>query len=167
MPTNLYGINDNFHPENLHVIPALLRRFHEAKESNTPTVTVWGSGLPKREFLYVDDMASASIYVMNLDHEVYAKNTQPLLSYINVGSGVDCTIRGLAETMASVVGYRGEIVFDISKPDGTPRKLMSVDRLNSLGWTYKHDLFTGLAHTYAWFIKILIHLNADDVPTIR
>lgn len=153
MPTNLYGVNDNFHPDNSHVIPALLRRFHEAKESNNPTVTVWGSGLPMREFLYVDDMVSASIYVMNLDHEVYAKNTQPMLSHINVGTGVDCTIRQLVETMAKVVGYHGEIIFDASKPDGTPRKLMSVDRLSCLEWTYKHDLFTGLKLTYAWFTK--------------
>ncbi|TNR94820.1 GDP-L-fucose synthase, partial [Escherichia coli] len=124
MPTNLYGINDNFHHENSHVIPALMRRFHEAKESGAPEVIVWGTGTPMREFLYVDDMAAASVHVMELDEEIYQKNTQPMLSHINVGTGVDCSIREMAETMASVVGYQGKIVFDATKPDGTPRKLM-------------------------------------------
>ncbi|HEI2814430.1 TPA: GDP-L-fucose synthase, partial [Escherichia coli] len=133
MPTNLYGINDNFHPENSHVIPALMRRFHEAKESGAPEVIVWGTGTPMREFLYVDDMAAASVHVMELDEAIYQQNTQPMLSHINVGTGVDCSIREMAETMASVVGYQGKIVFDVTKPDGTPRKLMDVTRLKNLG----------------------------------
>ncbi|EKI2970787.1 GDP-L-fucose synthase, partial [Escherichia coli] len=133
MPTNLYGINDNFHPENSHVIPALMRRFHEAKESGAPEVIVWGTGTPMREFLYVDDMAAASVHVMELDEAIYQQNSQPMLSHINVGTGVDCSIREMAETMASVVGYQGKIVFDVTKPDGTPRKLMDVTRLKNLG----------------------------------
>ncbi|HGU0859323.1 TPA: GDP-L-fucose synthase family protein, partial [Escherichia coli] len=137
MPTNLYGINDNFHPENSHVIPALMRRFHEAKESGAPEVVVWGTGTPMREFLYVDDMAAASVHVMELDEAIYQQNTQPMLSHINVGTGVDCSIREMAETMASVVGYQGKIVFDATKPDGTPRKLMDVTRLKNLGWQYR------------------------------
>ncbi|HGY7136764.1 TPA: GDP-L-fucose synthase family protein, partial [Escherichia coli] len=137
MPTNLYGINDNFHPENSHVIPALMRRFHEAKESGAPEVIVWGTGTPMREFLYVDDMAAASVHVMELDEAIYQQNTQPMLSHINVGTGVDCSIREMAETMASVVGYQGKIVFDVTKPDGTPRKLMDVTRLKNLGWQYR------------------------------
>ncbi|HFS2061107.1 TPA: GDP-L-fucose synthase family protein, partial [Escherichia coli] len=139
MPTNLYGINDNFHPENSHVIPALMRRFHEAKESGAPEVIVWGTGTPMREFLYVDDMAAASVHVMELDEAIYQQNTQPMLSHINVGTGVDCSIREMAETMASVVGYQGKIVFDVTKPDGTPRKLMDVTRLKNLGWQYQYN----------------------------
>ena len=123
MPTNLYGMNDNFHPQNSHVIPALMRRFHEAKEQNASEVVVWGTGTPMREFLYVDDMAAASIHVMELDQSVYQEHTDPMLSHINVGTGVDCTIREMAQTIATVVGYKGNIVFDASKPDGTPRKL--------------------------------------------
>ncbi|EET2797946.1 GDP-L-fucose synthase, partial [Escherichia coli] len=140
MPTNLYGINDNFHPENSHVIPALMRRFHEAKESGAPEVIVWGTGTPMREFLYVDDMAAASVHVMELDEAIYQQNSQPMLSHINVGTGVDCSIREMAETMASVVGYQGKIVFDVTKPDGTPRKLMDVTRLKNLGWQYQYNL---------------------------
>ncbi|EHV9866666.1 GDP-L-fucose synthase, partial [Escherichia coli] len=145
MPTNLYGINDNFHPENSHVIPALMRRFHEAKESGAPEVIVWGTGTPMREFLYVDDMAAASVHVMELDEAIYQQNTQPMLSHINVGTGVDCSIREMAETMASVVGYQGKIVFDVTKPDGTPRKLMDVTRLKNLGWQYQYNLHEGLS----------------------
>jgi GDP-L-fucose synthase len=152
MPTNLYGPNDNFHPENSHVIPALLRRFHEAKLNNQADVVAWGSGKPMREFLHVDDMAAASIYVMELDQQTYADNTQEMLSHINVGTGVDCTIRELVETVAKVVGYQGEIVFDISKPDGAPRKLMNVERLKSLGWKYTISLEQGLANSYQWFL---------------
>ena len=126
MPTNLYGPGDNFHPENSHVAPALMRRFHEAAEAKDPQVTVWGSGTPMREFLHVDDMAAASIHVMDLDAKTYAENSDPMLSHINVGTGVDCTIRELAETMMAVTGYDGELVFDSTKPDGTPRKLMDV-----------------------------------------
>ncbi|UMR98382.1 GDP-L-fucose synthase [Escherichia coli] len=153
MPTNLYGINDNFHPENSHVIPALMRRFHEAKESGAPEVIVWGTGTPMREFLYVDDMAAASVHVMELDEAIYQQNTQPMLSHINVGTGVDCSIREMAETMASVVGYQGKIVFDVTKPDGTTRKLMDVTRLKNLGWQDRYNLHEGLSLTYKWFIE--------------
>ncbi|MFJ5479993.1 GDP-L-fucose synthase [Pectobacterium carotovorum] len=152
MPTNLYGENDNFHPENSHVIPALMRRFHEAKVLNSPEVVVWGSGKPMREFLFVDDMASASIHVMELDKNVYDSHTDPMLSHINVGTGVDCTIGEMANTMAKVVGYQGQVVFDASKPDGTPRKLMDVSRLKKLGWQYKVELEEGLLKTYHWFL---------------
>lgn len=152
MPTNLYGPHDNFHPENSHVIPALLRRFHEAKLNNDEEVVAWGSGKPMREFLYVDDMAAASIHVMNLDKNIYDENTHPMLSHINVGTGVDCTIRELVETVAKVVGFEGTIRFDTSKPDGAPRKLMNVDRLKSLGWKYSVPLEAGLAKSYQWFI---------------
>jgi GDP-L-fucose synthase len=152
MPTNLYGAHDNFHPENSHVIPALLRRFHEAKLNNDKEVIAWGSGKPMREFLYVDDMANASIHVMNLDKATYDENTEPMLSHINVGTGVDCTIRELVETIATVVGFEGEIKFDATKPDGAPRKLMNVDRLKSLGWEYSVDLEKGLALAYQWFL---------------
>jgi GDP-L-fucose synthase len=152
MPTNLYGENDNFHPENSHVIPALLRRFHEAMLNNDASVTAWGSGKPKREFLHVDEMAAASIFVMNLDSETYQRETSPMLSHINVGTGVDCTIRELVETVAKVVGFKGEIKFDASKPDGAPRKLMDVSRLERLGWKAKIDLEEGLTATYKWFL---------------
>lgn len=152
MPTNLYGAHDNFHPENSHVIPALLRRFHEAKLNNDKEVIAWGSGKPMREFLYVDDMAAASIHVMNLEQSIYDANTEPMLSHINVGTGVDCTIRELVETVAKVVGFTGEVKFDASKPDGAPRKLMNVDRLKSLGWEYSVSLEEGLTLAYQWFI---------------
>jgi GDP-L-fucose synthase len=153
MPTNLYGAHDNFHPENSHVIPALIRRFHEAKLNNDKEVIAWGSGKPMREFLYVDDMAAASIHVMNLDKAIYDENTEPMLSHINVGTGVDCTIRELVETVAKVVGYVGEIKFDTSKPDGAPRKLMNVDRLKSLGWQFSVELESGLDKAYRWFLE--------------
>jgi GDP-L-fucose synthase len=152
MPTNLYGPFDNFHPENSHVIPALLRRFHEAKLNDNKEVIAWGSGNPMREFLYVDDMATASIHVMNLDKVVYNENTEPMLSHINVGTGLDCTIRMLVETVAKVVGFKGEIKFDSTKPDGAPRKLMNVDRLKSLGWEYSVSLESGLNKSYLWFV---------------
>ena len=152
MPTNLYGPNDNFHPENSHVIPAMLRRFHEAVLSNAETVVVWGSGKPMREFLYVDDMAAASIYVMNLDSETYQTHTQPMLSHINVGTGLDCTIRELAETIAKVTGFKGQLEFDSTKPDGAPRKLMDVSRLKSLGWSASVSLEEGLKRSYQWFL---------------
>jgi len=153
MPTNLYGPHDNFHPSNSHVIPALLRRFHEAREQNTPDVVVWGSGTPMREFLHVDDMAAASIHVMELAQEVLQEYTQPMLSHINVGTGVDCTIRELAQTIAQVVGYKGRVVFDAGKPDGTPRKLLDVTRLHQLGWYHEISLEAGLASTYQWFLE--------------
>ena len=152
MPTNLYGVNDNFHPDNSHVIPALLRRFHEAKLNQLPEVIAWGTGQAMREFLYVDDMAAASIFVMNLDKTTYDKHTEPMLSHINIGTGVDCTIKKLTETIAKVVGYTGDIVWDSSKPDGAPRKLMDVNRLKSLGWQYSIDLEQGLKQTYDWFL---------------
>ncbi|WP_321324739.1 GDP-L-fucose synthase [Thiomicrorhabdus sp.] len=152
MPTNLYGENDNFHPENSHVIPALLRRFHEAKLNNDPVVMAWGSGKPMREFLHVDDMAQASIFVMNLDNVTYQQKTSPMLSHINVGTGVDCTIKELTETVAKVVGYQGKIEWDTSKPDGAPRKLMDVSRLERLGWKANTSLEAGLTATYEWFL---------------
>ena len=152
MPANLYGENDNFHPQNSHVIPALLRRFHEAKLNGDAEVLAWGSGKPMREFLHVDDMAAASIHVMNLDTETYEANTQTMLSHINVGTGVDCTIRELVETVAKVVGFKGNITFDATKPDGAPRKLMNVDRLRSLGWEASITLEEGLKETYDWFL---------------
>lgn len=153
MPTNLYGENDNFHPENSHVIPALMRRFHEAAQNNAPEVVVWGSGKPMREFLHVDDMAAASVYVMNADKATYDNCTDPMLSHINVGTGIDCTISELAHTMADVVGFTGKLTFDASKPDGTPRKLMDVNTLRELGWTASISLKEGLADTYAWFLE--------------
>jgi len=159
MPTNLYGPNDNFHPENSHVIPALLRRFHEAVQENAPEVVIWGSGKPMREFLHVDDMAAASIHVMELDDATYQANTQPMLSHINVGTGVDCTIRELAETMARVTGFQGKLTFDASKPDGTPRKLMDVARLKSLGWQAEMSLEQGLTETYQWFMTNVENLR--------
>lgn len=153
MPTNLYGENDNFHHKNSHVIPALIRRFHEAKINNAEKVIAWGSGKPMREFLHVDEMAEASIFVMNLDEELYRQETRPMLSHINVGTGIDCTIRELVETVAAVVGFNGEIEFDTSKPDGTLRKLMDVSKLKRLGWKAKTSLKDGLKLTYQWFLE--------------
>ncbi len=152
MPTNLYGPGDNYHTENSHVIPALIRRFHEAKLLNKPDVIIWGTGTPRREFLYVDDMAIASVHVMNLDKLVYDKYTFPMQSHINVGYGDDVTIADLAYAVGEAVGYSGEIKFDASKPDGTPRKLMDSERLNSLGWKPQVDLNIGLKKAYADFL---------------
>lgn len=151
MPTNLYGPGDNYHPENSHVIPALIRRFHEAKISNAPEVLIWGTGTPKREFLYVDDMAAASVFVMELDKKVYDQQTEPMCSHINVGYGKDLTIAALAKAVSDVVGYKGSIDFDPTKPDGSPRKWMDSGRLNRLGWEAKFDLAKGLALAYADF----------------
>lgn len=153
MPTNLYGPHDNYHAENSHVIPALLRRFHEAVKQGDDEVVIWGSGTPKREFLHVDDMAAASVHVMELDGATYAANTQVMLSHINVGTGIDCTIRELAETIARVTGFAGQLTFDSSKPDGTPRKLMDVSRLNSLGWHASIELEQGLQDAYQWYVE--------------
>jgi GDP-L-fucose synthase len=153
MPTNLYGPGDNYHPKNSHVIPALIRRFHEAKINNISLVTAWGTGLPKREFLYVDDMASASIYVMQLSSAEYIKSTEMMLSHINVGSGLDITVKQLTELVAKEVGYSGEINWDSSKPDGAPRKLMDSSRLYSFGWKPKVSLQDGLRCAYSAFIK--------------
>lgn len=155
MPTNLYGPGDNYHPENSHVIPALIRRFHEAKVTRSPSLTVWGTGSPRREFLYVDDMAAASVHVMGLDKATYDQHTQPMLSHINVGCGDDVTIRELAATIGKTVGYQGEIQFDPSKPDGTPRKLMDSTRLNTLGWKASVRLEQGLELAYQDFLKTL------------
>jgi len=157
MPTNLYGPYDNFHPENSHVIPALIRRFHEAKHNQAEEVVIWGTGTPMREFLHVDDMAAACLHVMNIDAETYLANTQPMLSHINVGTGTDVTIRELAELLAGVVGYEGKITFDSSKPDGTPRKLMNVERLAALGWQARIGLKEGLQSAYGWYVEHLGH----------
>ena len=153
MPTNLYGINDNFHPENSHVIPALMRRFHEAKVNNDSEVVVWGTGNAMRDFLYVDDMAKASLFVLELDEETYKANTRSMLSHINLGTGKDVTIREMAEIMKEVVGFEGKLTFDIAKPDGTPRKLIDVSRLSNMGWTYNVDLKAGLEKTYEWYLS--------------
>ncbi len=151
MPTNLYGINDNFHPDNSHVIPGLMRRFHEAKINNDSKVEVWGSGNAMREFLYVDDMAEASLFVLNLDKKIYQANTKPMLSHINVGTGQDITIKKLSEIMKEVVGFNGELFFDTSKPDGSPRKLIDTSLLSNLGWNYSTKLEEGLVQTYKWY----------------
>ncbi|CAM8367570.1 WcaG Nucleoside-diphosphate-sugar epimerases [Candidatus Methylopumilus planktonicus] len=152
MPTNLYGPGDNYHPENSHVIPALIRRFHEAKVLNKTDVIIWGTGTPRREFLYVDDMAAASVHVMNLDKTVYDKHTPAMQSHINVGYGDDVTITYLANAISEAVGYSGEIKFDASKPDGTSRKLIDSERLNSLGWKPQVDFKNGLKKAYADFL---------------
>ncbi len=153
MPTNLYGPGDNYHPENSHVIPALIRRFHEAKMNQAPSVAIWGTGTPRREFLYVDDMATASVHVMNLTPSLYQQHTQPMLSHINVGYGDDVTIRELAQAIGDTVGYAGAITFDTSKPDGTPRKWMDSQRLHDLGWQPTVDLREGLKRAYADFLQ--------------
>ncbi len=153
MPTNLYGQNDNFHLENSHVIPAMIRKFHDAKTAQSPTVTLWGSGTAMREFLHVEDMAAACLHVMGLSKEFYQEHTEPMLSHLNVGTGVDVTIRELAETIQQVVGFNGEIIWDSTKPDGSPRKLMDVSKLKSLGWKPNITLAEGLISTYRWFIE--------------
>jgi GDP-L-fucose synthase len=153
MPTNLYGENDNFHLENSHVIPALIRKFHDAKVSNSPTVNVWGTGKAMREFLHVEDMAAACLHVMTLNKAQYQSCTESMLSHLNVGTGEDVTVRELAETIQDVVGYPGQISWDSTKPDGTPRKLMDISKLKSLGWRPRIDLKAGLARTYQWFVE--------------
>lgn len=153
MPTNLYGPGDNYHPDNSHVIPALIRRVHEAKIAGASHIQVWGSGTPRREFLYVGDMAAACVHVMNLDKAIYDQHTQPMLSHINVGCGRDTTVRELAELICKTVGFRGGIQFDSTKPDGAPRKLMDSSRLNALGWQAKVDLETGLQRAYDDFLS--------------
>jgi GDP-L-fucose synthase len=151
MPTNLYGPGDNYHPENSHVIPAMIRRFHEAKVNNSPTVTVWGTGTPRREFLHVDDMASASVHIMNLNKQTYDKYTHPMLSHINVGVGVDITIYELAQVVKNTVDYQGDIIFDTTKPDGAPRKLMDSSRIKDLGWQAEIEIKIGLINVYKDF----------------
>ena len=153
MPTNLYGPNDNFHPKNSHVIPALIRKFHEAKFDNRSSVEIWGSGKPMREFLHVDDMANASIYIMNLDKNILEKEISPMLSHINIGTGVDITIKDVAYIIKDVVGFDGEIVFNIKMLDGTKRKLLDVSKIKNLGWEHAIDLRDGLKSTYEWFLK--------------
>lgn len=153
MPTNLYGPGDNFHPDNAHVIPALLRRFHEAARRGDEAVVVWGTGAPRREFLHVDDMAAACVHVMGLDEAAYRSQTEPMRSHLNVGTGQDVTIAELAQTIARVTGFRGRIMFDASKPDGTPRKLLDVTRIRALGWQPRIGLEEGLRSTYAWFCE--------------
>ncbi len=152
MPTNLYGENDNFHPQHSHVIPGLIRRFHEAREAGDHSVTVWGTGTPRREFLHVDDLASACVHVMELPAETYRQHTQPMLSHVNVGTGEDLSIRSLAAMVAETVGFDGAIEFDASKPDGTPRKVLDVSCLHSLGWKHRISLQDGLRSTYRWFL---------------
>lgn len=158
MPTNLYGPGDNFHPENSHVMPAMMQRFYEAVQQGRDEVVIWGTGAPRREFLHVDDMAEASLFVMNLDRVAYETNTQPMLSHINVGTGEDVSIRELAETLAEVTGFKGRLVYDHSKPDGTPRKLMDVSRLAAMGWRARTGLRDGIEGTYRWFLD-----NAADL----
>jgi GDP-L-fucose synthase len=153
MPTNLYGINDNFHPTNSHVIPALMNRFHKAKVNGEAKVEIWGSGNAQREFLYVDDMAEAALFVLNLNEDLYRTNTKPMLSHINVGTGKDITIREMAETMKEVVGFKGELTFNTHKPDGAPRKLIDVTCLSKLGWSYSIKLKEGLEKTYKWYLQ--------------
>ena len=165
MPTNLYGPGDNYHPQNSHVIPALIRRFHEAKVSNAPSVAIWGSGTPKREFLYVDDMAAASVFVMNLDQATYQQHTTPMQSHINVGFGTDITIAEVAQAISQAVGYQGEITFDASKPDGAPRKLMDSTRLNALGWQAKVKLQEGLKLAYQDFLPTKVNTKASRQPS--
>ena len=160
MPTNLYGPGDNYHPENSHVVPALLRRFHEAKHKGLGEVVIWGSGKPMREFLYVDDMAEASMFVHNLDIKTLAKHTQPMLSHVNVGTGADVTIKELAKEIKNVVGFSGKLVFDLTKPDGTPRKLLDVSLLANLGWKASVSLRSGLENSYSYF-KSAFEGNSD------
>ncbi|EEB85265.1 GDP-L-fucose synthase [Roseobacter sp. GAI101] len=153
MPTNLYGPGDNFHPQNSHVLPALIRRFHEAARDNLDEVVIWGTGKPMREFLHVNDMAEASLFVLDLPQDVYAANTQPMLSHINVGTGTDVSIGELAQMVADVTGFQGKLGFDTTKPDGTMRKLMNVSRLADMGWRAQIDLKDGLQETYNWFLN--------------
>ena len=160
MPTNLYGPGDNYHSENSHVIPALIRRIHEAKVNNQTSVSVWGTGTPKREFLHVDDMAKASVFVMNMDKVSFDNHVEPMQSHINVGSGIDCSILEVAQIIAHVIGFCGEIETDPNKPDGAPRKLMNVDRLKGLGWEFSINLEDGLRNTYQWFLNDLQNIRA-------
>ena len=165
MPTNLYGPGDNFHPENSHVVPALIRRFHEAVQEGREEVVIWGTGTPYREFLHVDDMAEASLFVLDLPRDTYEANTDPMLSHINVGTGQDVTIAKLAEVIARITGFAGGIAFDASKPDGTPRKLMDVSRLAAMGWQAKIGLEAGLQDAYNWFLSYLDKAEHDGCRT--
>ena len=162
MPTNLYGPGDNYHPDNSHVIPALIRKFHEAKTRGMPNVTIWGTGTPRREFLYVEDLANACVHVMNLDGEVYSGHTQAMQSHINIGTGKDVTIKELAEVIGRVVGFEGSIEYDASKPDGSPRKLMDSQLLNRLGWSASVQLDYGITKTYSDYIVNGLQLGRLD-----
>ena len=153
IPTNLYGPNDNYHPKDSHVLAALIRKFHEGKINNSETVTIWGTGDPKREFLYVDDLADACVYIMNLDQEIYNANIDPSCSHINIGTGKDCSILELSELISDVIDYKGDIITDTSKPDGMPKKLLDVSLLAKLGWEYKTNIREGLEKTYEWFLE--------------
>ena len=159
MPTNLYGINDSFHPENSHVIPALMQRFHKAKINKDKTVTVWGTGEAMREFLYVDDMADASLFVLELDEKTYKANTKSMQSHINIGVGKDITIREVAEIMREIIGFSGDLFFDKTRPDGAPRKLIDVSRLSSMGWNHTVSLKEGLKRTYEWYLSNIFEKN--------
>ena len=161
MPTNLYGPHDNYHPEHSHVVPALIRRLHEAKQTGAPEAVIWGTGKPRREFLHVDDLAAACVHVMALPRVAYEAETEPMRSHLNVGTGRDCTIRELAETIARVVGYSGRLVFDTTKPDGTPRKLLDVSRMRRLGWECTVPLEDGLGDAYRWFLEKLADRPTD------
>ncbi len=167
MPTNLYGPGDNFHPENSHVLPALIRRFHHAARNGASEVTIWGTGTPRREFLHVDDMAEASLFVLDLDQQHYEANTEPMLSHINVGCGTDVSILELAQIVARVTGYNGAVVTDASKPDGTMRKLMNVDRLSQMGWRAQIELEEGIAQTYRWFLDHATEARGLDVEASK
>ena len=162
MPTNLYGPNDNFHPKNSHVIPALIRKFHEAKVNNEPFVEVWGSGKPMREFLHVDDMADASIYIISLDKEILESETGLMLSHVNVGTGVDISIKNVAQLVKDVIGFNGEIIFNIKMPDGAKRKLLDISKITRLGWRYNILLKSGLEETYKWFLNNKKSLKGVD-----
>lgn len=159
MPTNLYGPGDNYHPINSHVLPALIRRLHEAKIADSPSVIIWGSGTPKREFLHVDDMASASLHILSLGRETYLKKTSPMMSHINIGTGVDISIEELSKLVAKIVGFNGKLIFDTSKPDGTPRKLLDIKLLRSLGWSAKINLADGISSTYQDFMSQKVREN--------
>lgn len=159
MPTNLYGPGDNFHPENSHVIPALIRRFDEAKKAKAESVTVWGSGSPMREFLHVDDLADASVFLMNIRNELYETHTSEMTSHVNIGTGLDCTIKELTSLVAEVIDFKGEIAWDTAKPDGPPRKLLDVSCLKSLGWSHAISLRQGLQSTYQWYVENLSNVR--------
>ena len=156
MPTNLYGVNDNFHPENSHVIPALMSRIHKAKANHDSEVVVWGTGKAMREFMYVDDMAQACLYVLELDKRIYQANIKPMQSHINIGTGSDISIREMAEILCEVIGFTGSLSFDVTKPDGTPRKLVDVSRLSNMGWKYSVNLRDGLKKTYKWYLENVV-----------
>lgn len=156
MPTNLYGVNDNFHPDNSHVIPALMSRIHKAKDNHDAEVVVWGTGEAMREFMYVDDMAQACLYVLELDKRIYQANTKPMQSHINIGTGSDISIREMAEILCEVIGFTGSLSFDVTKPDGTPRKLVDVSRLSNMGWKYSVNLRDGLKKTYKWYLENVV-----------